>query len=204
MSPEQFRLTSSNFPSLAREQSARYPEFQQILSEYGMPEFWHRPAGFETLCLIILEQQVSLKSAASVYKKIESSLGEITPARISDATENGLRALGITRQKARYLSALADAVQSGSLDLDSLAAQSDAEAFHRLTQLPGIGAWTANVYLMSALGRPDLWPRGDLALIKAVRHFFPQANDELLKEGARWTPLRSVAVRLFWHWYLCR
>jgi DNA-3-methyladenine glycosylase II len=154
---------------------------------------------------VILEQQVSPASAAAAHGRLESALGRITPERFQELDDDALRSIGFSRQKASYCRGVAAGLRNGSVVLDDLAALDDDAARRRPVEVRGIGPWTASVYLLSALRRPDVWPPGDRALQVAV--------GELLGGGAvtpgaaaehaeRWRPWRSVAARLLWHDYL--
>jgi DNA-3-methyladenine glycosylase II len=167
---------------------------------------WARRPGFATLVRIILEQQVSLASARATFNRLENRIGGLTAERVRTLGPTALRALGLTRQKARYLIELADAVSDGWLDLRGLGRLDDAQARTALMAVSGIGPWTADVYLLEALRRPDVWPTTDLALAKAVqiltRRPARPSRDDLEAIGAAWRPLRSVAARMLWHYYL--
>lgn len=180
----------------------------RIVAEHGLPPFWSRPAGFRALVLLILEQQVSLASAAAAYRRVRERVRTVTPETILACTPQDLRLDGVSRQKDRYLRALSEAVLDGSLDLDALAGHDDDTARAALVALPGIGRWTADVYLLACLGRPDLWPVGDRALQVAVAEALdrPEVPDPVALEalGERWRPHRSSAARILWHGYLGR
>jgi DNA-3-methyladenine glycosylase II len=154
----------------------------------------------------VLEQQVSLASAEAARQRLVSAAGAVDPGAIVAAGEDSLRAAGLTRQKARYLVRLARDVLDGRLDLEAIAAADDSEARARLMGQLGIGRWTADIYLLMALGRPDVWPTGDLALAGAMRRAkgleeLPSgAEQEVIAEA--WRPWRAVAARLLWHAYL--
>jgi DNA-3-methyladenine glycosylase II len=179
-----------------------------IVERFGPPPLWDRPSGFATLLRIVLEQQVSLASAQAAFRRLEVVVDPLTPdafLRLSDAE---LLAVGFSRQKARYGRAIATALVNGSLDLDRLEVADDEAVRWALEAIPGIGRWTSTIYLLMVLGRPDVWPAGDVALATAVsearglsRRPTP-AEMELL--GDAWRPWRSVAARLFWHDYLGR
>ncbi len=189
-----------------RELAAIDPDLAGIVERHGTPPLWAREAGFETLVGIILEQQISLASAAAARRRLIEATGAIEPAAIVAAGEDALRAAGQTRQKSRYVVALARDVLDGRLDLDAIAAAGDDEARAQLTSVLGIGRWTADIYLLMALGRPDVWPTGDLALAAAAhevkrlpaRPTYP----ELDALAQAWRPYRAVAARLLWHHYL--
>jgi DNA-3-methyladenine glycosylase II len=187
---------------------AQDADLARLVEQHGIPELWLRPPGFPTLVLFILEQQVSLASAAAAYRKVLDRLGTMTPAALLATTSAELRLDGVSRQKDRYLRALADAVETGTLDLDGLADLDDATVRKALMALPGIGRWTADVYLLACLGRPDLWPVGDRALQVAAAESLGllevPAAAALEQVGERWRPHRSSAARLLWHGYLRR
>lgn len=190
------------------EVAARDEHLAADLADHGTPERWSRPPGFPSLVLLVLEQQVSLASAAATYERIRARTRAMTPAAILATTPADLRVDGVSRQKDRYLRALATAVGSGDLDLTRLEVLPDHEVARELTALPGIGRWTAEAYLLACLDRPDVWPVGDRALQVAVgeRLGLNRVPDqrELEDIGERWRPHRSTAARLLWHGYLER
>ena len=199
-------LTNATLRQGVRELAARDAGLAAIVARYGHPPMWGRPRGFATLVRIILEQQVSLASAATMFAKIERALGGVTPAIVRRAGTAGLQALGVTRQKSGYIVALAERVADGSLPLARLGRMPDAEVAEMLVRSPGIGPWTASIYLLMALRRPDVWPPGDLALHKAMARlpgFTSTPTSEQAAEWAlRWRPWRAVAARILWHGYL--
>lgn len=182
------------------------PDLARIVERHGLPAFWAREPGLPTLVLLILEQQVSLASARAAYDRLAARLGEVTPGGIVASTGAELRADGFSRQKARYVRALASAILDGTLDLDRVASLEDDPARATLVALPGIGPWTADVYLLSALRRPDVWPVGDIALQEGARRArrleTRPSPDELGAIGEAWRPHRATAARLLWHLYL--
>lgn len=179
----------------------------QIIRDHGYPPLWLRRPGFSTLIRIMLEQQVSLASGAAAYQRLSAGVGRVTPRLVLEQSESDLRRLGLTRQKARYCRELADAIVSGRLDLGALEHADADEIRAALMQVPGIGPWTADVYLLNGLGRPDIWPRGDLALYQSMRAMLKHKADAdaatLDSYADRWAPWRAVAARLLWHRYLC-
>jgi DNA-3-methyladenine glycosylase II len=182
------------------------PVFAAILERAGPPQFRRRRNGFETLLHIILEQQVSIDAAAAMFRRLHGLLGDVTPAAFLTVDEANLRLCGFSRQKAAYGRGLAEAVASGSLDFTRLAAAPDDEALAALVALKGIGRWSAEIYLIFALGRADIWPAGDLGLQFGVAVELGLgdrlAERELREIGERWRPWRSVAACLFWQSYL--
>jgi DNA-3-methyladenine glycosylase II len=206
LTPRSVPLDTAGLEAAVRELAAIDPDLAGIAHRHGPPPLWAREPGFETLVRIILEQQVSLASAEAARQRLVAAAGAVEPGAIVDAGEEALRAAGLTRQKARYLVGLARDVLDGRLDLDAIAAADDDEARARLTSVLGIGRWTADIYLLMALGRPDIWPTGDLALAGALRRakglesLPTNADQEVVAEA--WRPWRAVAARLLWHAYL--
>jgi DNA-3-methyladenine glycosylase II len=184
----------------------RDPGLARLVARYGPPPLWARRPGFTTLLRIILEQQVSLASAEALYRRLAGSVRPFDPAGVLAMGPSGLQRLGMTRQKARYVHSLAHQVTLGQLALHRLRSYSDTEASERLMGVPGIGPWTASIYLLMALRRPDIWPPGDLALQKALSRHYGSASTltaiEIEEVTARWRPLRAVAARILWHSYL--
>ncbi|MFV0258154.1 MAG: DNA-3-methyladenine glycosylase family protein [Acidimicrobiales bacterium] len=193
---------------MSRHLVAHDPDLAAVVAAHGRPVFWARPPGYASLVLFVLEQQVSLASAAAVYRRLSAVVGVMAPEPILALDGEAMRSAGVSRQKARCLRELSDALVGGRLDLDALASVADADAVGSLTAIPGIGRWTATVYLLACLGRPDLWPTGDRSLQLAVAEALdlpeaPSARD-LGPIGERWRPWRSVAARILWHGYLTR
>jgi DNA-3-methyladenine glycosylase II len=202
-------LTPRGFGRAVSALIARDGDLAAIVSRHGRPRFWRRAPGFPTLVLTILEQQVSLASARAAYERVLDRVGgRLDPARLLGLSDEALRAAGCSRQKARYCRALAAAVECGDLPLDELDGLPDEEARARLQAVVGIGRWTADVYLLSALRRPDVWPAGDLALVVALQRVkgLPErpTSAAMTRAGEDWRPWRSVAARLLWHEYLSR
>jgi DNA-3-methyladenine glycosylase II len=187
------------------------PDLAGIVDRNGPPPLWAREPSFETLVNIILEQQVSLGSAAAALVRLRAALGigasaPIDPSAVTALGEEAMRTAGLTRQKARYLAGLAADVSTGRLDLEAIAAAPDDDARAALIEVTGIGRWTADIYLLMALGRPDIWPDGDLALAAAMRRAkrlaaLPSRDDQRSIAEA-WRPWRAVAARILWHAYL--
>ncbi|MBU0754471.1 MAG: DNA-3-methyladenine glycosylase 2 family protein [Planctomycetes bacterium] len=181
-------------------------DLAKIVTLYGPPPLWAREQGFPTLIHIILEQQVSLQSAKAAYNKLESAINPITPERFLKLTDAKLKKIGFSRQKTKYGRELATAVLEGKLDLSNLNHLGDEEAKIELIKVKGIGPWTADIYLLMAMGRPDIWPKGDLALEVALQSLRGLENrpkpEQLVNESKKWQPWRAVAARLLWHYYL--
>ncbi len=186
--------------------AGRDPDLAAIVRRYGAPPMWARPSGYPTLIRIILEQQVSLSSARAAYDRLEEAIGEITPANFLRLDDAELKTVGFSRQKTRYGRLLAEEILDGSFNIDALGDIPDDEARARLVKLKGIGRWSADIYLLMALRRPDIWPHGDLALVRAVTRIKGLNKTPTHKEwdeiGEAWRPWRSVAARLAWFDYL--
>jgi DNA-3-methyladenine glycosylase II len=180
----------------------------QIHSTYGDPPLWRRATGFTTLVHIILEQQVSLKSAKAMLVRLQGIIEPFTPERFVDLGYDYLRSLGVTRQKSAYLIDLSASIVNGQLSFTKLARMSDDEARLTLTRIKGIGLWSADVYLLMAMRRADIWPAGDLALAVAMKELKGLENRpgpiELEQLAEQWRPLRAVAARMLWQYYLGR
>lgn len=184
----------------------RDQDLARIIALHGRPQRFSRPASFQTLVLLILEQQVSLDSARAAFDRLEAAIPGVEPADLLDLTDDELRAVGFSRQKTRYARELAARVLDGRLAIDALAALSDAEVRTVLTDAPGIGPWTADVFLMASLGRSDIWPIGDRALqvaaAEALRLTDIPDQAGLDEIGERWRPQRTAAAQILWHGYL--
>jgi DNA-3-methyladenine glycosylase II len=177
----------------------------QIYSDYGVPPLWDRPTGFKTLLQIILEQQVSLASAKACFDNLVSRIKDVTPENLLTLSDVDLRTLGFSRQKALYARHLADAILEQRIDLDSLGHLNDDEVRGELITLKGVGRWTCDIYLLMALLRPDVMPRGDVALHSSWQRLTGGARptpEEFISIAERWSPHRSTAARLLWHFYL--
>ena len=195
-------LTAATLARDASSLAQREPVFAGLLARQGPPPLWDRPPGFATLLHIILEQQVSLASARAAFERLKQTLPALTPAAFLTLDDAQLLAIGFSRQKTRYGRELARAVEEGSIDLDGLAELEDEDVRAALVALKGIGPWTAEIYLLMALLRPDVWPKGDLALVSAARDVFGLSWDELTQRAEAWRPHRAVAARMLWHYYL--
>lgn len=201
-------LSEANLPDAVDELAAQDADLARLVSVVGYPPLWAREPGFATLVLMILEQQVSLASARATFVRLEAVAGDITPAALLALDAPQLRAAGLSRQKSGYVRGLAAAVEQGDFDPELLTTLDDQSVRARLTDLKGVGAWTAELYLLMALRRPDAWPAGDLALASALQQVkrLEQRPTAALQIAlaAPWRPWRAVAARLLWHFYLTR
>jgi len=201
-------LTRETLAAAARELAGRDALLANIHATYGDPPLWQRAAGFRTLVHIILEQQVSLSSAKSMLLRLEREIQPFTPERFLELGEMQLRGLGVTRQKTAYVLHLSESLTSGRLSLRRLARMSDDQVLVQLTGIKGIGLWSANIYLLMAMRRADIWPAGDLALAVAIKELkgLPARPSplELERIAEQWRPHRAVAARMLWQYYLGR
>ncbi len=184
--------------------AAREPAFAAALARVGYPAPRIRARGYATLLRTIVGQQVSVKAADAVWRKLEALGDPTNPAVITGLDDDMLRACGFSRQKTGYARSLADEVLSGRLDLDNLPAD-DEEAVAQLVSVKGIGRWSAEVYLLFAEGRPDIWPAGDLAVQIETGRILghpERPSEKLTRDLAEpWRPYRGAAAIFTWHHY---
>lgn len=199
-------INNENLQIYCRELVENDADLAFIFQTFGVPPLWKREAGFSTLIHIILEQQVSLASALSAFNKLQAKLGEITPENVLSLTDEELKAAYFSRQKIVYARSLSKAILDETLDLQSLESLPDKEVKHELKKIKGIGDWTSDIYLLMALLRADVMPKGDLALHVAWQKLKKlegrPSSDKFLEIAERWKPFRAVAARLLWHFYL--
>jgi len=171
----------------------------------GPPPLRRRQPGFETLARILVGQQLSVASASAIWGRFATGLGAVTPEAVLATDDDTLRSFGLSRPKQRYVRAAAQAVAEGQLDFKRLSRMDDATAQAHLVAVNGVGPWTADIYLLSGLGRPDVFPAGDLALQGAAQRLLRKRTrpdaDGLLKIAKRWQPYRGVAARVLWSYY---
>jgi DNA-3-methyladenine glycosylase II len=199
-------LTEADLSTAAATLAQRDPLLASILQQHGPPPLWARKPGFDTLVHIILEQQVSLASAASMFARLKQKTVPFQPARITELGETHLKSLGLTRQKTAYCLDLSRALTEKSLKLSQLSRMSDEDVRTSLMQIKGIGRWSADIYLLMVLLRPDVWPANDLALAVAIKNLMQLKQRpspvQLQAMAEAWRPFRSVAARMLWQYYL--
>ncbi|RWX03690.1 DNA-3-methyladenine glycosylase family protein [Flavobacterium cerinum] len=177
--------------------------FSLILDEYGVPGFLTRPQGFESMCGIILEQQVSLESARASFNKIKAIIVDFIPENIIEVTEEEFRSCGVSRQKTTYLRVLAEAVLGGVVDFESFKNKDTEQVRKELIQVKGIGNWTIDIYLMFSLQSPDVLPLGDIGILSAIKDLWGfTAMDQIIEHSQLWKPYRTTAAFFLWHYYL--
>ncbi len=205
-----FTLTASNMGQGARQVAARDRLLAGVYRRLGPPPPWLRRPGLETLLHIILEQQVSLAAGRAAMQRLRACCGgRITAGRVCRLGPVRLRGQArLTRQKSEFVHAVAVACQQRCLNMQMLSRSCDDEVRRRLVAIRGVGPWTASIYLLNALGRPDVLPAGDLALAAELQHLCGLAErpgDAWIEQRVEiWRPWRSVAVRMIWHSYLVR
>lgn len=180
-------------------------DFARALAEAGTPPLRRREPGFATLLRAIVGQQLSASAAATIWSRIEAAVTPLEPATLLVFGEEELRGLGLSRQKIAYARGLADDVLCGRVALEHLADREDEAAIAELVKLKGIGRWTAEIYLLFALGRPDAFPADDLALTVAaqrMKRLRERPSGKALRELAEaWRPWRGAAAHFLWHYY---
>ena len=185
--------------------AARDPDVARHYAACGLPPVRRRRPGFAGLLHIIVAQQVSAASAAAIIARLDAAVRPLDPGGFLALDDAALRAIGLSRQKMRYGRALAEDVAGGRIDLRALARMDDDGAIAHLTRAKGIGRWTAEIYLLFALGRPDVWPAGDLAVQVAAQRLKGLAarpgREDMIALAEPWRPYRSAAARFLWHIY---
>ncbi len=177
--------------------------FQTIIDKYGLPVIPKRPQGFETLVLLILEQQVSIDSAKAAFIKLKAKEKIFSPEKLLVLSDEEYRNLGVSRQKTTYIKALSTAIINKEIDLESLPAKSAQEVREELIKIKGIGNWTIDIYLMFCLETPDIIPLGDIAVINTIKELLDiHEKPEMEIYVQKWSPYRSIATFLLWHYYL--
>jgi DNA-3-methyladenine glycosylase II len=200
------KLTEETLAQGVRSLAQVDPDLARVVARIGPPPLWARLPGFPTLIHIILEQQVSLASAKAAFGRLQAAISPVTPETFLTLDGETLKRIGFSRQKTAYGRGLAEQILLGRLDLAALEGLEDEAARAALLGVKGIGPWTADIYLLMALGRPDIWPSGDLALAAAVQAVKGLSSrpgaGELVEIARAWQPWRAVAARLLWHHYL--
>lgn len=199
-------FSAETFSVLCDHVAAHDADFARIIATYGYPPMWSRPNTFESLVWTILEQQVSLASAKAALEKLRAYIGSITPEAILTLNDDELKACYFSRQKTGYVRALAHAITSGTLQLETLPLLPAHEIRAQLTAIKGIGNWTADIYLIFIVHHTDIFPLGDLAAVNALRRIKALPSDvsreAIAKLTQAWQPYRAIYTMLLWHYYL--
>ena len=199
-------LTGNTFAKALLELTDSDADLASVVETFGPPPMWQRESGFHTLLHIILEQQVSLASARAAYDRLLAVASPLTPERFLELDDAALKIAGFSRQKTSYGRGLAESIAAGRFSLSALESMDDDAARLEMIKVKGVGLWTADIYLLMALRRPDIWPAGDLALAIAVQSLkrlsARPTPQELITLSEPWRPWRAVAARILWHYYL--
>ncbi len=194
---------SLNYPNDLKKLLKTAPLIAEIHREHGPPPSWSRPPGFTSLVKIIIEQQVSISSAMAHYQRLSDYIGEVNPENLLSLSDLEFRQCQISRQKRNYLRALSQAVVDRQLIIEELAEIPEAESKKRLIAIKGIGDWTADIYLMLCLQKPDIFPIGDVAVRTAIKELNGMDDPaEMIALAEEWRPFRSLATFYLWHSYL--
>jgi len=199
-------LTKKAFSQAIQYLCGSDPDLAHVLTILSPPPFWTRKPGFASLIRIILEQQVSLASARASFDRLRGTVSPLSPDRFLKLDDARLKSCVFSRQKTAYGRNLAKVIVDGHLKLAALETMDDQTVRSELLKVKGIGPWTANIYLLTVLRRPDIWPSEDLALAVAAQKLkrlkVRPTPQELENLSMVWKPWRAVAARLLWHYYL--
>ena len=177
--------------------------FEQINKQFGIPIQPKRPQGFETLVLLILEQQVSIDSAKATFNKLKNAIPVFSIKNVYTFSEENFRACGVSRQKTKYIKALSEAILTEQISIESLALKNPELVREELIKIKGIGNWTIDIYLMFCLNSLDIIPLGDIAVVNTMKELFDiHTKEEMEIYAQKWKPYRSVATYFLWHYYL--
>ena len=185
--------------------SSQDTTLKAVIDQYGLPNIQFRDQGFEAMCHIILEQQVSIASARATYQKLLAHLVDITPGKMLATSDEALRGCGISRQKILYLKDMASRIENGSLDFGKLQGMPEPEIREKLLAIKGVGNWTVEVYLMFCMQSQDIIPFGDIAIRNAIKELYGcETIEEMEALSTAWQPFRTYASYILWHHYLCK
>lgn len=188
-----------------KELGTREAAFLELVERVGLPALRITEPGYRGLIRIVVDQMISLKAAEAIWNRMERQLGPLEPENLIRRRETSLRKAGLSGAKARAIRAITMAVRDGSLDFEALGALDNEAVMAKLTALPGVGPWTAEIYLLFCLGRADIWPAGDVALQHAVHHALklnarPDAGT-MRQLAEAWRPFRGAVALLLWNYY---
>ena len=177
--------------------------FKSIIQNFGIPVIPKRAQGFETLALLILEQQVSIDSAKATYNKLKNQVVVFRPENLIVLSDEVFRSCGVSRQKTKYIKCLAEAIIEKSIDLESMPNKPADVVRQELIKIKGIGNWTIDVYLIFSLNSQDVLPLGDIAIVNTIKELLDiHEKSEMEIYTQKWSPYRSMATFLLWHHYL--
>ncbi len=197
------KITKITFAEGAQELGRRDKDFARLVKDIGLPGLRSRQTGYSTLVKIICGQQVSTSAARAIGGRLDAIEKPMQPETVLKLGPEKLRAVGLSGQKVKYVIGIAEAVVNGEFSFRRVARMDDEDAIEEMIKLKGIGRWSAEVYLLFALRRPDLWPVDDLGVVKGLMHLKGMKErpprEELVEMAEAWRPWRSVAARLLWH-----
>lgn len=201
-----FQLKNHHIREQLTELADRDPQVKAALDSVGFPPERIRDQSFGIFLRVIVGQQLSVKAAASIFERVEALVdGNLEPDAFDDIDDDALRSAGFSKQKITYLRSLCDTVRDGTLNIEKLPTLSDEEAIASIIAVKGLGVWSAHMYLLSSLGRPDIWPVGDLAVRVGAGRIIEMeerpTEKQALEIGERWRPYRSSMALLAWHYY---
>lgn len=203
---QNFQLTNAHIQDQLTELAAKDDQVRTALDLVGFPPERIRDQSFGIFLRVIVGQQVSVKAAASIYDRVAALVGGIPePGAFAVVNDDDLRAAGLSRQKVAYVRSLCDTISAGTLCIEALPELTDEQAVEAITAVKGLGVWSAHMYMLSSLGRPDVWPVGDLAVRVGVGRIVEMEDrpteKQALEIGERWRPYRSAMALLAWHFY---
>jgi DNA-3-methyladenine glycosylase II len=201
-------FNKENFEQICRQLAAQDTDFQRIIDTHGIPPMWTREPTYATLVHIILEQQVSIVAAKACFEKLKFKVGKVVPEYVLLLTDEDMKACGFSRQKTNYARILGQEILNGTLVLENLQDLDNEQVRAEIKRIKGLGDWSADIFLMFALQRSDMFPIGDLALVNGLKTLKNLPKDTpkeaLLELAEAWRPYRSVATFLVWHDYIVR
>ncbi len=202
--PAMIRITRETFPEAAEELGRLDPDFRKLVKDHGLPGLRSRPSGFNTVLNVIAGQQVSTHAARAIMARMKAVAHPMTPEILLSLSDAELGTIGFSRAKMSYARGIAQAIQAGEFSFRRVARMADEDAIAEMIKLKGIGRWSAEVYLLFALRRPDLWPVDDLGVLTGFARLKGMkalpTKKAMQEAGERYRPWRSVAARLLWHY----
>jgi DNA-3-methyladenine glycosylase II len=203
--PMQRIANEKDLAQALKELGTRQAAFIELVELVGIPALRSAEPGYRGLIRIVVDQMISLKAAQAIWNRMEQNLGPLEPENLIRRRETTLRKAGLSGGKIRAIQAITKAVRDGSLDLEMLGSLDNDTVMAKLTALPGVGPWTAEIYLLFCLGRADIWPAGDVALQHAVHHALrlnarPDAG-QMRQLAEAWRPFRGAAALILWNYY---
>ncbi len=199
-------FTKENYLRYCDQLASMEKRIEDLIGSYGYPPMWQRSSTFDGLVRIVLEQQVSLASAMAVFKKLNTAIGVITPEKMMGLDDDIFQSCGFSRQKKKYVKNIANEIVDNNLNFEELSLLPDEVVRKQLISIAGIGNWTCDIYLLMNLNRLDIFPIGDLAVVKAMKEtgLVPEtgSREDIEKTAKKFKPYRSILAMLMWHAYV--